>query len=91
MFEQGKKIRILKKPEVSELDGEKVMIDFTNGKYFMIKGAGNDIWDEINDGVQVSEIVEALLQEYDVERKTCENEVWKFLKQMEEYKFIELV
>ena len=34
-----------KKLNVTDLAGEKVMVDFESGKYFLIKGVGNDIWD----------------------------------------------
>jgi hypothetical protein len=84
-------IKVANMPEVTELDGEKVMIDFDSGKYFMIKGVGNDIWEMIADDVKVSDIVEKLLSEYEVEREVCEKEVESFIRQLEEYKFIKLV
>ncbi len=84
-------IKVANIPEVTELDGEKVMIDFESGKYFMIKGVGNDIWEMIADDVKVSDIVEKLLSEYEVEREVCEKEVESFIRQLEEYKFIKLV
>ena len=40
-------IQLKKKLNVTDLSGEKVMVDFDSGKYFMIKGAGNDIWNLI--------------------------------------------
>ena len=43
----SEKIKLKKKLNVTDLSGEKVMIDFESGKYFMIKGSGNDIWDLI--------------------------------------------
>lgn len=46
-----KKVKILKRPEVSELAGEKVMIDFESGKYFMLKGSANEIWEMLKDGI----------------------------------------
>ncbi len=90
MSEVDKKIKIEKHLDVTELDGEKVMIDFDTGKYFMIKGSGNDIWDAIKDGITIGEIVDSLLKEYDVDRKTCEDSVTEFIKTLEGYKFITL-
>jgi hypothetical protein len=90
MNETEKRIKIEKNLDVTELDGEKVMIDFESGKYFMIKGSGNDIWDMMRDGIKISEIIDALLKEYDVDRETCEKSVVAFIKQMENYKFIAL-
>lgn len=72
-------VKILKKPEVSDLAGEKVMIDFESGKYFMLRGVANDIWDALEDGITVREIATTLLKEYDVEEKTCIDSVNEFL------------
>lgn len=90
MSELDKKIKIEKKLDITELDGEKVMIDFESGKYFMVKGSGNEIWDTIKDGITISEIVDGLLKEFDVDREICERDVLSFVKQMEGYNFISL-
>ena len=47
------KIRMKAKRNVTDLAGEKVMVDFEQGKYFCIKGVGNDIWDML-DGRQAT-------------------------------------
>ena len=77
-----------KKLDVTELSGEKVMIDFETGKYFMIKGVGNDIWNLIQNEITVGEIIEKLLQEYDVEEQECEASVVAFLENLQKYGFI---
>ncbi|QFJ56051.1 PqqD family peptide modification chaperone [Pseudobutyrivibrio xylanivorans] len=87
----NKKIKIEKKLDVTELDGEKVMIDFDSGKYFMIKGSGNDIWDMMEDNMDISTIVENLLKEYDVDREVCQESVISFVNQMKDYGFVSLV
>ncbi len=87
----NKKIKIEKSLDVTELDGEKVMIDFDSGKYFMIKGAGNDIWDMMKDDIQIDTIVDNLLSVYDVERQICQDSVVSFVKQMKDYGFVSLV
>lgn len=84
----NKKIKIEKQLDVTDLAGEKVMIDFESGKYFMIKGAGNDIWDMMKDGITMQEIIDGLLQVYDVDEPTCRESVVKFIEQMKEYGFI---
>ncbi len=85
-----REIKIKKRPDVSELAGEKVMIDFETGKYFMLKGSANDIWEMLKDGVKVSEIVNGLLDIYDVERTECEESVNDFLGELEKNGFISL-
>lgn len=85
-----KKIHMEKQLDVTDLAGEKVMIDFESGKYFMIKGAGNDIWDLMREGITIREIVEGLLKIYDVDEQTCESSTFEFINRMKEYDFISL-
>lgn len=82
------KVKLIKNINVTELAGEKVMIDFETGKYFMIKGVGNDIWDMIQKPVLVGEIVDRLLAEYDVTEEECYASVCTFLEKLKSLKFI---
>lgn len=81
-------IKIEQKPQVTDLCGEKVMVDFKKGKYFMLKGVGNDIWDLLEDNIKVETIISKLLEEYDVDRETCESSTLQFLQDLENLGFI---
>lgn len=83
-MERTATIKVLKKLNVTDLSGEKVMVDFEQGKYFMIKGVGNDIWDMLADGITVEQIIKNLLAEYEVTEEVCEQEVLKFLNSLED-------
>ena len=87
-MDKNTKIVLKKKLNVTDLSGEKVMVDFDNGKYFLIKGVGNDIWEMIQNEITPNEIIEKLLSEYDVSREECEKSVMEFLEKMEGYNFI---
>ena len=87
-MKKDKKIVLKKQIEVTELAGEKVMIDFESGKYFLVKGVGNAIWDYLQQETTPAEIVSKLLEEYEVEPSVCETQVFEFLEKMEEYDFI---
>ncbi|MBO4421059.1 MAG: PqqD family protein [Lachnospiraceae bacterium] len=87
-MDKNTKIVLKKKLNVTDLAGEKVMVDFDNGKYFLIKGVGNDIWEMIQNEITPGEIIEKLLSEYDVSREECEKSVMEFLDKMESYNFI---
>ena len=82
-------IKMKNTPNVTDLVGDKVMVDFAQGKYFMLKGVGNDIWDLMDDGMKVSDIVAELQKEYEVSEEECLTETIKFLSQLEELNFIE--
>ena len=87
-MDKNKTIRLIKTLNVTDLAGEKVMIDFDSGKYFMIKGTGNDIWDLLQQETTPQKIIDRLLQEYDVSPEECEQSVMAFLQKMESYQFI---
>lgn len=89
-MDNNKRVRLVKKLEVSDLAGEKVMIDFDSGKYFMLKGSANEIWDIIQEEVTVEEITEQLMTEYEVDKEECEESVDEFLDTLLQYKFIEM-
>ena len=74
------KIRMKAKRNVTDLAGEKVMVDFEQGKYFCIKGVGNDIWDML-DGQEGYEVME----------EVCEKEVLAFLDKLEQAGILEEV
>ena len=90
-MDKTSKIKIKKQLNVTDLSGEKVMVDFEQGKYFMIKGVGNDIWEMLADDVVVADIMDKLLQEYDVTVEQCEKEVLEFLTNLESFGIIEAV
>lgn len=89
MITRESKIKMKNKPNVTDLAGEKVMVDFAHGKYFMLKGVGNDIWDMLEDDMAVDTIINRLLEEYDVEEAQCVESTISFLAQLEELDFIE--
>ena len=88
-MDKTKTIHMVKKLNVTDLSGEKVMIDFDCGKYFMIKGVGNDIWDMIQNDITVEAIIQNLLSEYDVSEAECTAETEEFLQKLAEYGIIE--
>ena len=90
------KIRMKAKRNVTDLAGEKVMVDFEQGKYFCIKGVGNDIWDMLDgqegeDGITVEAILHKLMEEYEVMEEVGEKEVLAFLEKLEQAGILEEV
>jgi hypothetical protein len=83
-------IQIIRKPDVTDLAGEKVMIDFDNGKYFMLTGSASDIWDMLDEGVESESIVAGLLDLYDVEYDECKEGVLSFLHELKKIGYITL-
>lgn len=91
MITELSKIIVTNKPEVTDLCGEKVMVDFKSGKYFMLKGVGNDIWNMLEHEITVQQIIIQLMEEYEVDRETCKTSTIEFLEKLEKLGFVESV
>lgn len=87
---QNVKIKLKRKLDVTDLSGEKVMIDFESGKYFLLKGSANDIWNMIQDEeeITIQRIVQQLMKQYQVSESVCKDSVVAFIRNMEEYQFV---
>ena len=83
-------VKLVKKLDVTDLDGEKVMIDFSSGKYFLLKGAANEIWDYIQSPIAISDIIHNLLKVYNVSEEICRESTFSFLEQLNNYSFISI-
>lgn len=81
-------VKLKRKTDITILNGEKVILDFATGNYYMIKGVGNIILDMLDHDITVNEIIENLLTEYDVSHKECEHSVIEFLEKLEKADFI---
>lgn len=82
-MELTKPIKFKREIEVTDLNGEKAMIDFNTGNYYLIKGVGNVIWDMLYEEITVKEIIDRLLKEYDISPEECEKQVIEFLEKLE--------
>ena len=84
------KITLIKPMDVTDLAGDKVMIDFETGKYYMLKCSEVDIWESIQSETTVGDVKKNLLEIYDVEEDECMKSIEAFLTQMQENKFVTL-
>ena len=66
----------------SEIDGETVMMSIENGKYYGLDNIGSFIWEQIESPVSVSDLMDMILLDYDIDRETCERDVMAFLKKL---------
>ncbi|MFD1957533.1 lasso peptide biosynthesis PqqD family chaperone [Paenibacillus thailandensis] len=59
------------------------MLSIQNGKYYNLGAIGGRIWELMEQPVSVPAIVSRLVSEYDIESDVCEQQVRRFLGQME--------
>ena len=69
--------------DTTDLNGDIVMMDLEKGKYFSLNGVGSRIWNLVEEPVKVSNVVDSLLEEYDIGRDECEEQVLQFLGKLE--------
>jgi hypothetical protein len=76
---------------VSDMNGEKVMMSVQNGKYYNLGEIGGLIWEKIQSPTTVSNLINLLILEYNVEHSDCKNQVIDFLDNLHVEGLIELL
>lgn len=76
---------------VSDMDGEKVMLNIQQGKYYNLGQVGGDIWTAIRRPATVNEIVGSIMSTYEIAADVCEQDVIAFLQHMLDEKLIRIV
>jgi len=83
MIEQDLYVKVDPKSVVSDnFEGETVLIDFENGKYFSIKGSGAVIWDHLVRGISVEALIVELARYYSVPAAKLETSVRSFVEEL---------
>ena len=63
----------------SDMDGDKVMMSIESGKYYNLGKVGGRIWELAASPAIISQIVDVLVSEYDIEWELCEQQVISFV------------
>ena len=74
----------------SKADGEIVMLDINADKYFGINSVGSDIWERIEKPMVIADLCQSLRNKYTVSKEQCEQDVLKFIEQLQEKKLVAL-
>ncbi|CAH0175821.1 hypothetical protein SRABI133_01299 [Peribacillus simplex] len=67
---------------VSDMDGEKVMLSVSNGKYYNLGELGGEIWELMKEPITIQELVTTLQSRYNVDQTDCKEHVTDFLSQL---------
>mgnify|MGYP005846936347 CR=1 FL=1 len=73
----------------ASIDDEMVMMSVEQGQYYGLGGVGPRIWDLLEKPHTLDQLVEQVIEEFEVERAVCEKDMVGFLEQMEEFGLIE--
>lgn len=66
----------------SEIDSERIMMNVQTGEYFGLDSVGNRIWELIENPIRLSNLIEILINEFDVTQEQCETDTMEFIKQL---------
>jgi hypothetical protein len=64
------------------LHDELVMMNIEQGKYFSLNPVATRIWDLLENPLSLEELVQPLLDEYDVDESQCREDVQNYLEEM---------
>ena len=78
------KFKIAENVLFQELDGEAVLLSLDEGCYFGLDELGTRIWKLIEDNLDESQVVEKIVEEYDVEPEQARRDLDNFLGDLEE-------
>lgn len=84
--------KIARKSEIvtADMDGEIVMMHVETGNYFGLGNVGSVIWTMIENPLTVEEIITSLLDQYEIGKDQCEDEVLRFLNEMNTLNLLEV-
>lgn len=84
---------IIAKKEIaaSDMDGETVMLSIETGKYYNLGQMGGAIWSLIENPIKIQDIINKLMEEYNVTKTQCEEEVLSFVNELYEQSLIEII
>jgi hypothetical protein len=74
----------------SELGAEVVMLNLNDGTYYGLDGAGAEIWKLLERTATVDEIVNALVELYDVDPARCREDVCTLLSHLVQRGLVEI-
>lgn len=74
----------------SDLAGEAVILDMPSGTYYGLNAVGASIWQLVQVPKTVTQIRDAVLDEYEIDADTCEGDLFTLLGDLHEKGLIEV-
>lgn len=90
MLSSSSTITVIKEQVSSNLGEEAVILDPKSGSYYGLNDVGSLIWNLIQTPKTVSQIQNAVLNEYEVTPEECDPDILELLKDMQSRGLIEV-
>lgn len=75
----------------TEVDGEIVLMNTSNGRYLGLTAVTTDIWKYLDDNITFEILIKRLLDEYDISEDKCKKETSDVLNTLIQIKLIKLI
>jgi hypothetical protein len=75
---------------ISKVDDEYLMMDIDKGAYISLNSTASIIWEQIEKASKVDDIVQHLMNLYDVEKEICLEETLSFLNSIQNHSAIDI-
>ncbi len=72
----------------SHIDDEVVMMSIETGEYYGLNPVASRIWELLETPHTFNQLIDKLMQEFDIDEASCQRDVEAFLKQMMEKKLV---
>lgn len=72
----------------TDIDGESVIMDLATGNYSSFNPVGSLIWNELHEGNGFSQVLESILDRFEVDEEVAQKELLEFLDLLFEKKLI---
>ena len=83
-------ISVTKEAVHCDVEDEVVILGLKDGVYYGLNPVGAFIWSLIQKPKTVAEIRDAVLEEYDVEKEVCENDLMELLTELSDKGLVEI-
>lgn len=67
-----------------DLDGEAAILNLKDGVYYGLNPVGARVWKMVQEPVTLEKILEAILNEYDVEKEQCFQDTVELLEELQD-------
>ncbi len=75
----------------TEIDDQTVMMDIDRGSYFGLNQTGTRIWALLAEPMAIGELRDRLMEQFDVPREQCEQQVVDYLESLLDRGLLEVV
>ena len=74
----------------SELAGEAVILNLSSGIYYGLNEVGARVWELIQQPKRFSEVLDALVEEYDVQPEVCSRDLAEILRVLADANLVDI-